>query len=133
MSYTREREQSRLSEVAETPLGVAHLAERVREATRQAALEGVRSALSAVTEQSPALPEVIRDIADRAVARVAIMQAELDRFLVATRGYRRADGAWISPAAKRDKTAGNAVVTCIALEKHRTKCHGRFFHHTIFR
>jgi hypothetical protein len=102
MSYMRERKRSRLPPVGETRLGVARLAERVCEATRQAALEGVRSALSIAAEQSPALPEEIRHIADQALARVAIMQTEMDRFLAASRGRH---GARKTPSTTRDKTA----------------------------
>ena len=79
MSQMRVQELS-LPAVAETRLGVARLADRVCEATRQAALEGAGSALSILAaDQSPGLPDAIKTIADRALARVAIMQSEFDR------------------------------------------------------
>ena len=133
MSYMREREQSRSPAAGEARLGVARMADRVCEATRQAALEGVGSALSMVAEQSPALPEAIRDIADRALARVAIMQTEMDRFLAASRGRHCAHGARTSPSTKREKMADCIVPAFVALEKQRTKCHGEPRRQTIFK
>jgi hypothetical protein len=130
MSYMREREQSRSPAAGEARLGVARMADRVCEATRQAALEGVGSALSIVAEQSPALPEAIRDIADRTLARVAIMQTEMDRFLAASRGRH---GARTSPSTKRENMADCIVPAVIALEKRRTKCHGEPRRPTIFK
>ena len=85
MSQMRAQELS-LPAVAETRLGVARLADRVCEATRQAALEGAGSALSILAaDQSPALPDAIKSVADRALARTAIMQTEFDRFRAVTR------------------------------------------------
>jgi hypothetical protein len=85
-----------LPAVAETRLGVVRLADRVCEATRQAALEGAGSALSILAaNQSPALPDAIRDLANRALARTAIMQSEFDRFRAVTR-----HAAWGSPRAR---------------------------------
>ena len=80
------RAQVSLPAVAETRLGVVRLADRVCEATRQAALEGAGSALSILAaNQSPVLPDAIRDLANRALARTAVMQSEFDRFCAVTR------------------------------------------------
>lgn len=85
MSQMRAQELS-LPAVAETRLGVARLADRVCEATRQAALEGAGSALSILAaDQSPVLPDAIKAVADRALARTGIMQTEFDRFRAVTR------------------------------------------------
>jgi hypothetical protein len=101
-----------LPAVAETRLGVARLADRVCEATRQAALEGAGSALSILAvDQSPALPDAIRDVANRVLARVAIMQTEFDRFRAVTR------------RGVSEPTARKAA-SFVDLAEHRTRCHG---------
>lgn len=118
MSQMRAQDLS-LPAVAETRLGVARLADRVCEATRQAALEGAGSALSILAaDQSPVLPDAIRELADRALARVAIMQSEFDRFRAVTR--RAAPG----PGARPQEEAAGAAASLIDLARHRTRCHG---------
>ena len=115
MSQMRAQELS-LPAVAETRLGVARLADRVCEATRQAALEGAGSALSILAaDQSPALPDAIRDLANRALARTAIMQSEFDRFRAVTRR-----GASVR---QEEEPARNAAAF-VDLAEHRTRCHG---------
>jgi hypothetical protein len=118
MSQMRAQELS-LPAVAETRLGVARLADRVCEATRRAALEGAGSALSILAaDQSPGLPDAIKTIADRALARVAIMQSEFDRFRAVTR--RAASGL---TARQDEEPAHAASVTDLA--RHRTKSTAR--------
>ena len=117
MSQMRALEVS-LPAVAETRLGVARLADRVCEATRQAALEGAGSALLILAaNQSPALPDAIRDLADRALARTAVMQSEFDRFRAVTR--RAASG----PIARQGEERAPAA-SFVDLAEHRTRCHG---------
>ena len=114
MSQMRAQEQS-LPAVAETRLGVARLADRVCEATRQAALEGAGSALSILAaDQSPVLPDAIKAVADRALARIAVMQAEFDRFRAVTRR-----GASMQSA--REAAAGSTAAF-VDLATHRTRC-----------
>ena len=115
MSQMRTQELS-LPAVAETRLGVAWLADRVCEATRQAALEGAGSALSILAaDQSPGLPDAIKTMADRALARVAIMQSEFDRFRAVT--HRGA-----SDLTARQEDAPAHAACFIDLARHRTKC-----------
>ena len=118
MSQMRAQELS-LPAVAETRLGVARLADRVCEATRQAALEGAGSALSILAaDQSPVLPDAIKSVADRALARTAIMQTEFDRFRAVTRR-----GA----SMRSGRQLEEPVVTTAALvdlAPHRTRRHG---------
>jgi hypothetical protein len=103
-----------LPAVAETRLGVARLADRVCEATRQAALEGAGSALSILAaNQSPVLPDAIKAVADRALARVAIMQTEFDRFRAVThRGARM-------QSAVQEEEPHRSTATFIDLAKRR--------------
>jgi hypothetical protein len=116
MSQMRAQELS-LPAVAEARLGVARLADRVCEATRQAALEGAGSAISILAaNQSPVLPDAIRDVANRALARTAIMQTEFDRFRAVTR-----HGASTHPARQQE---GSATATFIDLARHRSGRHG---------
>ena len=117
MSQMRAQELS-LPAVAETRLGVARLADRVCEATRQAALEGAGSALSILAaDQSPGLPDAIKTMADRALARVAIMQSEFDRFRAVTRCG--ASGL----TARQEEPAHPA--SFIDLAQHRTRSTAR--------
>lgn len=115
MSQMRAQELS-LPAVAETRLGVARLADRVCEATRQAALEGAGSALSILAaDQSPALPDAIRGLANRALARTALMQSEFDRFRAVTR--RGASGL---PARQEEEPARKAA-SFVDLAERRTR------------
>ena len=117
MSQMRALEVS-LPAVAETRLGVARLADRVCEATRQAALEGAGSALSILAaNQSLALPDAIRDLANRALARTAIMQSEFDRFRAATR-------RGVSELTARQEEPARKAASFVDLAEHRTRCHG---------
>jgi hypothetical protein len=126
MSHMRAKERL-LPAAAETRLGVARLADRVCEATRQAALEGAGSALSILAaDQSPALPDAIREVAVRALARTAVMQTGFDRFRAVT-----CAGA-SSGAARRDELPVGVATTLIDLTKHRTRCHGGSRHRVIF-
>jgi hypothetical protein len=112
MSHMRAKERL-LPAAAETRLGVARLADRVCEATRQAALEGAGSALSILAaDQSPALPDAIREVASRALARTAVMQIGFDRFRAVTRA------AASSGAARRELPVGVAT-TLIDLTRRR--------------
>ena len=118
MSQMRAQELS-LPAVAETRLGVARLADRVCEATRQAALEGAGSVLLILAaDQSPVLPDAIRDLADRALARTAVMQSEFDRFRAVTRSG--ASGLTARQGAEPARKAASFV----DLAEHRTRCHG---------
>jgi hypothetical protein len=117
MSQMRAQELS-LPAVAETRLGVARLADRVCEATRQAALEGAGSALSILAaDQSPALPDAIRNLANRALARTAVMQAEFDRFWAVTRR-----GA--SRLSARQEEPARSAAPLVDLAGHRSRYHG---------
>jgi hypothetical protein len=117
MSQMRALEVS-LPAVAETRLGVARLADRVCEATRQAALEGAGSALSILAaDQSPALLDAIRDLANRALARTAIMQSEFDRFRAVTR-------RGVSELTARQEEPARNSASFIDLARHRARCHG---------
>ena len=108
-----------LPAVAETRLGVARLADRVCEATRQAALEGAGLALSILAaDQSPVLPDAIRDLANRALARTAIMQTEFDRFRAVTRrGVSELTARQVEEPARK-------AASFVDLAEHRTRCHG---------
>jgi hypothetical protein len=117
MSQIRAQQLSRPA-VTETRLGVARLADRVCEATRQAALEGAGSALSILAaDQSPVLPDAIKAVADRALARTAIMQTEFDRFRAVTRR-----GAPMH-AARQDEEPAGSTAAFIDLATHHTRCH----------
>jgi hypothetical protein len=118
MSQMRAQELS-LPAVAETRLGVARLADRVCEATRQAALEGAGLALSILAaDQSPVLPDAIKSVADRALARTAIMQTEFDRFRAVTRR-----GASMR-SGRREEEQAVTTAALVDLAPHRTRCHG---------
>jgi hypothetical protein len=95
------------------------MADRVCEATRQAALEGAGSVFSILAaDQSPALPDAIRDVANRALARAALMQTEFDRFWAVTRR-----GAPGFTGCRREEPARTAAIF-VDLAAHRTRCHG---------
>lgn len=118
MSQMRAQELS-LPAVAEARLGVARLADRVCEATRQAALEGAGSALSILAaDQSPVLPDAIKAVADRALARTAIMQTEFDRFRAVTRR-----GASMH-SARQQKEPTVTTAALVELAPHRTRWQG---------
>lgn len=122
MSQMRAQEVS-LPAVAETRLGVERMAERVCEATRQAALEGAGSAFSILAaDQSPALPDAIRDVANRVLARAALMQTEFDRFHAVTR--HRAPEQASGPVSARREEPARVVASFVDLAEHRTRCHG---------
>ena len=119
MSQMRAQRVS-LPAVAETRLGVARLADRVCEATRQAALEGAGSAISILAaNQSPVLPDAIRDVANRVLARVAIMQTEFDRFRAVTQR-----GVSELTARQEEEPARKKAASFVDLAEHRTRCHG---------
>ncbi len=133
MSNIRELGQPQSRAVAIAPSGVTRALDQVREATRQAALNEVAFALSAVAEQAPALPDVMRDRADRLLARATLMQIEIDRFLAVSRashglraGCGRAD-ARTDPSARRDKLA------LTPLRTRRTTCHGGPHRQTVYK
>ena len=89
------------------------------EATRQAALEGAGSALSILAaNQSPALPDAIRDLANRALARTAIMQSEFDRFRAVTRH------AALGLTARRVEEPVRKAASLVDLAERRTMCNG---------
>ena len=75
-------------DVAELQAEVARMADMVCEATRQAALEGIASALSIAADRTPETPDHVRDIANQVLARASIMQGEIDRFMKVARGQR---------------------------------------------
>jgi hypothetical protein len=113
------RAQVSLPVVAETRLGVVRLADRVCEATRQAALEGAVTALSILAaNQSPALPDAIRDLANRALARTAVMQSEFDRFRAVTRH------AALGLTARQVEEPVRKAASLVDLAERRTMCHG---------
>jgi len=68
---------------------IARAAALVCEAARQAALDGIVSALSIATERMPDTPDRFRDIANQVLSRAAIMQAEIGRFIAAARNRDR--------------------------------------------
>lgn len=95
------------------------MADRVCEATRQAALEGAGSVFSILAaDQSPALPDAIRDVANRVLARTALMQTEFDRFWAVTR-Y----GAPDVSGRRREEPARTAA-TFVDLAERRSRCRG---------
>jgi hypothetical protein len=127
MPDTSETEQLRLPAAPDPRLGVARLADMVCEATRQAALQGAAAVLALVADRPPELAGSVRDVADRALARTAIMQTEIDRFRAVTRSRRCADfrrpRADAEPAndtrMTRRRIAVGAVTIFIALEMQR--------------
>ena len=68
---------------------IARTAALVCEAARQAALDGIASALSIASERMPDTPDRVRDIANQVLSRAAIMQAEVSRFIAAARNRDR--------------------------------------------
>ncbi|HKP22881.1 MAG TPA: hypothetical protein VJV39_03375 [Dongiaceae bacterium] len=95
------------------------MADRVCEATRQAALEGAGSALLILAaNQSPALPDAIRDLANRALARTAVMQSEFDRFRAVTR---HAASGLMAPQVEEP---AQKAASFVDLAERRTRCHG---------
>jgi uncharacterized protein YpuA (DUF1002 family) len=74
--------------VAELQAEVARMADMVCEATRQAALDGIASALSIAADRSGETPDRVRDVANQVLSRASIMQSEIDRFMVVARGQR---------------------------------------------
>ncbi|MEZ5830476.1 MAG: hypothetical protein R3D05_04805 [Dongiaceae bacterium] len=74
--------------VAELQAEVARMADMVCEATRQAALQGIGSALSLAADRTLETPDQVRDIANQVLSRAAIMQSEIDRFMAVARGHR---------------------------------------------
>ena len=98
---------------------MARLADRVCEATRQAALEGAGSALSILAaDQSPVLPDAIKAVADRALARIAVMQVEFDRFRAVTRR-----GAMQSARQVQEEPDWSTAIF-VDPARHRTSCRG---------
>jgi hypothetical protein len=73
-------------DVAELQAEVVRMADMVCEATRQAALDGIASALSIAADRTPETPDRVRDVANQVLARAQIMQNEIDRFLAVARG-----------------------------------------------
>jgi chemotaxis regulatin CheY-phosphate phosphatase CheZ len=74
--------------VVELQAEVARMADMVCEATRQAALDGIASALSVAADRSLETPDRVRDIANQVLSRACIMQSEIDRFMKVARGQR---------------------------------------------
>lgn len=74
--------------VAELQAEVVRMADLVCEATRQAALDGIGSALSIAAERNLDTPDRVREIAQQVLTRAQIMQSEIDRFLAVARGQR---------------------------------------------
>ena len=75
-------------DVADLQAEVARMADMVCEATRQAALDGIGSALSIAADRTQETPDRVRDVANQVLARACIMQGEIDRFMVVARGQR---------------------------------------------
>lgn len=133
MPDTSETEQLRSPATPDPRLGVARMADMVCEATRQAALQGVAAVLALVADRPPQLAGSVRDVADRALARTAIMQTEIDRFREVTRGGRCANFMRLRVDAEpandtrltRRKIAVGAVTIFIALEMQRPARRGR--------
>lgn len=75
-------------DVAQLEAEVARMADMVCEATRQAALDGIGSALSIAADRTPQTPDRVRDIANQVLSRASIMQGEIDRFMKVARGQR---------------------------------------------
>jgi hypothetical protein len=74
--------------VAELQAEVARMADMVCEATRQAALDGIASALSIAADRTGQTPDLVRDIANQVLSRASLMQSEIDRFMTVARGQR---------------------------------------------
>lgn len=75
-------------DVVELQAEVARMADMVCEATRQAALDGIASALSITADRSLETPDRVREIANQVLSRASIMQSEIDRFMTVARGQR---------------------------------------------
>jgi len=75
-------------DVADLQAEVARMADMVCEATRQAALDGIGSALSIAADRTQETPDRVRDVANQVLARACIMQGEIDRFMAVARGQR---------------------------------------------
>lgn len=73
-------------DVAELQAEVARMADMVCEATRQAALDGIASALSVAADRTLETPDRVRDIANQVLSRAVIMQNEIDRFRAVAHG-----------------------------------------------
>ena len=78
----------RIQDVAELQAEVARMADMVCEATRQAALDGIGSALQIAADRTYETPDRVRDIANQVLARASIMQGEIDRFMAVARSQR---------------------------------------------
>jgi hypothetical protein len=87
MSEALKRERGNL-DVVELQAEVARMADMVCEATRQAALDGIASALAIAADRAFETPDRVRDIANQVLSRAAIMQSEIDRFMAVARGHR---------------------------------------------
>jgi uncharacterized protein YpuA (DUF1002 family) len=74
--------------VAELQAEVTRMADMVCEATRQAALDGIGSALSIAADRTFETPDRVRDIANQVLARASVMQGEINRFMAVARGQR---------------------------------------------
>lgn len=74
--------------VAELQAEVARMADMVCEATRQAALDGIASALSIAADRTGETPDRVREVANQVLSRASIMQSEIDRFMAVARGQR---------------------------------------------
>ena len=86
MSEALKREHDH--DVADLQAEVARMAEMVCEATRQAALDGIGSALSIAADRTLDTPDRVREIANQVLSRACIMQGEIDRFMTVARGHR---------------------------------------------
>jgi len=86
MSEALKLERNR--DVAQLQAEVARMADMVCEATRQAALEGIGSALAIAADRTPETPDRVRDIANQVLSRASIMQGEIDRFMKVAHGQR---------------------------------------------
>ena len=119
----------------ERRMTIAIMAEMVCEATRQAAIEGVRSAASKAAERNAGMPDAVRAIADQLLARATLMQSEIDRFMAVSRRCRRASfdrsrygadptgAVAMNPSATRGR-APHEFMMAFAAGKRRTRCHG---------
>ena len=67
-------------------LEVARMADMVCAAARQAALDAVSSVLAVAADRTTDSPDQARDIANQLLARAAIMQGEIVRFIAICRG-----------------------------------------------
>jgi hypothetical protein len=86
MSEALKLERNR--DVAQLQAEVARMADMVCEATRQAALDGIGSALAIAADHMPETPDRVRTIANQVLSRASIMQGEIDRFMAVARGQR---------------------------------------------